>query len=132
MTEADLSEPGFEGTPLLNFMKDVLEQEPKLRKDSVKKVKARVVLTLRNKENQKKSWFFDFKENGTVEKIEGDSLPKNDVAITMKDTDFLKLVDYKVQAQKLYLNGRLKVKGNLMKAISIETILKAADPRPKL
>lgn len=29
------------------------------------------------------------------------------------------------------MSGKLKVKGNLMKAVSIEKILRAADPRPK-
>lgn len=127
----DLSEEGFEGTLLLNLMRDILEQEPKIRADSIKEVKSNIVLTLRNKDQKTKSWFFEFKQNGTVEKVEG-APPKADVTISMRDTDFVKLVDNKANPQKLYLNGKLKVNGNIMKAISIEKVLRAADPRPKL
>lgn len=127
----DLSEEGFEGTTLLNFMRDVLDQEPKIRSDSVKEVKSNIILTLKNKQGKIKSWFFEFKEKGEVTKLDGNP-PKADVTIVLKDTDFIKLVDNKVNPQKLYLNGRLKVNGNIMKAISIEKVLRAADPRPKL
>lgn len=126
----DLSEPGFEGTELINFMQQVLDQEPELKKDSIKKAKANVVMTLRNGEKKTKSWFFGFKDTGEVKKIDGKP-PKCDVEIIMNDKDFVKLVNDEVNPQKLYMSGKLKVKGNLMKAVSIEKILRAADPRPK-
>lgn len=126
-----LSEPGFEGTELLDFMKSVLDDDPKLRKKSVGQAKAHVVLVLKNKEKQTKSWFFEFKNTGEVKKIEG-AAPKSDVTLFMSDVDFLKLVNNEANPQKLYMSGKLKVKGNLMKAVAIEKILRAADPRSKL
>lgn len=126
-----LSEPGFEGTELLDFMKSVLDDDPKLRKKSVNQAKAHVVLVLKNKEKKTKSWFFEFKNTGEVKKIEG-AAPKADVTLFMSDVDFLKLVNNEANPQKLYMSGKLKVKGNLMKAVSIEKILRAADPRAKL
>lgn len=131
MAEIDLSEPGFEGTELLNFMKSVLDDDPALRTKSIKQAKAIVILTLKNKEKKTKSWFFEFKNTGEVKKIDG-APPKADVTLIMADTDFLKLVNDEVNPQKLYMSGKLKVKGNLMKAVSIEKILRAADPRSKL
>lgn len=128
--EIDLSEEGFEGSLLLNFMRDVLAQEPKLRADSVKQVGSTILLTLKNKQNQTKAWFFEFRDKGTVAKAA--PTDRADIQLFMKDTDFVKLVDNKVSSQKLFLSGRLKVKGNLMKAVNIEKVLRAADPRPKL
>lgn len=128
---SDLSEPGFEGTELLNFMKSVLDDDENLRKKSVQQAKANVILTLKNKDKKTKSWFFEFKSTGEVQKIDG-APPKADVTLMMSDVDFLKLVNDEANPQKLYMSGKLKVKGNLMKAVAIEKILRAADPRPKL
>lgn len=127
---SDLSEPGFEGTELLNFMQSVLDDDPELRKRSIQQAKANVVLILRNKDKKTKSWFFGFNNNGEVQKLEG-KVPKADVTISMSDTDFLKLINEEANPQSLFMSGRLKVKGNVMKAVAIERILRAADPRPK-
>ncbi|EGV63885.1 hypothetical protein PSN45_004038 [Yamadazyma tenuis] len=128
---SSLSEPGFEGTELLDFMKSVLDDDEKLRAKSIKQAKANVILTLKNKDKETKSWFFEFKNTGEVRKIDG-TPPKADVALFMADKDFLKLVNNEANPQKLYMSGKLKIKGNLMKAVSLEKILRAADPRSKL
>lgn len=38
----------------------------------------------------------------------------------------------KANAAKLSMNGKLKVKGNMMKATAIEGVFKTLDPRAKL
>lgn len=128
----DLSEPDFEGTELLNFMKSVLDDDEKLKQKSIRQAKANVVLVLKNKEKKTKAWFFDFKSKGEVTKLGDEKPPKLDVTLYMSDKDFLNLVNNEANPQKLYMSGKLKVKGNLMKAVSIEKILRAADPRSKL
>ena len=127
---SDLSEEGIYGSELFNFMRDVVESDEKLKQDSIKKVNSVVVLTLKNKQHKQQSWVMDFKKEGTVKKLEGRA-PKSNFSITMSDNDFVKLVDNKVNAQKLFMSGKLKVKGDIMKAASIETFLRAVDPRPK-
>lgn len=127
---SDLSKEGFNGSELFNFMRDIVDSDEKLKQDSIKKVNSMVLLTLRNKERKQQSWLMDFKKEGKVSKVDGPA-PKTNIAITMSDADFVKLVDSKVNAQKLFMSGKLKVKGDIMKAASIETFLKSVDPRAK-
>lgn len=74
---------------------------------------------------------FRLEKEGTLTKVEG-SVPKGDVQLLLKDADFVKLANGKANGQKLFMNGKLKVKGNMMKATAIESVFKKLDPRPKL
>ncbi|KAM9915994.1 hypothetical protein OXX59_010284, partial [Metschnikowia pulcherrima] len=93
-------------------------------------VKAVIVITLKNKEGKEQSWVLDLKKEGTVTKA--DSAPKNDVQLLLKDADFVKLASGKANGQKLFMNGKLKVKGNMMKATAIDSVFKSIGPKPKL
>jgi len=50
----------------------------------------------------------------------------------LKDDDFAKLIAGKANAQKLFMSGKLKVKGDVMKATRMEPILKKAQMKAKL
>ena len=53
--------------------------------------------------------------------------------MSLSDEDFGKLVQGKAQAQKLFMGGKLKVKGDVMKATKAEVVLKSArKPAAKL
>ena len=52
---------------------------------------------------------------------------KADVTLTLPDEDFGKLVVGKANAQKMFMGGKLKVKGNVMKATKLEAVLKKAN-----
>lgn len=52
------------------------------------------------------------------------SAPTDDVTDT-----FLGLADGKVNAQKAFMTGQLKVKGNVMLATKLDNVLKAAKPK---
>lgn len=54
------------------------------------------------------------------------------VTLSLSDDNFAKLVSGKANAQKLFMSGKLKVKGNVMKATKLEPILKKAQPKAKL
>lgn len=54
------------------------------------------------------------------------------VTLVLSDDNFAKLVAGKANAQKLFMSGKLKVKGNVMKATKLEPILKKAQPKAKL
>ncbi|KAK1253543.1 hypothetical protein MKX07_001620 [Trichoderma sp. CBMAI-0711] len=60
------------------------------------------------------------------------SLLSNAVTLTLSDEDFGKLVSGKAQAQRLFMSGKLKVKGDVMKATKMEPILKKAQTKSKL
>ena len=54
------------------------------------------------------------------------------VTLSLKDEDFSKLIAGKANAQKLFMSGKLKVKGDVMKATKMEPILKKAQNKAKL
>lgn len=114
-----LAVDGFYGSELFDFMKSVVDDDPALKQKSLKTVNSICVITLKNKQGKTFSWLLDFKKNGTVEKIEG-SIPKCDIQLFMSDVNFVKLVNNEANPQKLFMGGKLKIKGNIMKAASIE------------
>ncbi|KAF2868759.1 oleate-induced peroxisomal protein-like protein POX18 [Massariosphaeria phaeospora] len=103
------------------------------RKDAVKKAGAIFAFTLKNNSKQQ-SWYIDLKKTGTVgqgdvpEEIKGSATP---VTLILSDKDFGQLVAGKANAQKLYMGGKLKIKGDVMKATKMEPILKKAQAVPK-
>lgn len=58
----------------------------------------------------------------------------NDAAVTLNlsDADFASLVSGKANAQRLFMGGKLKIKGNIMKATKMEPVLKKAQGKAKL
>lgn len=52
--------------------------------------------------------------------------------MTLKDEDFGKLISGKSNAQNLFLTGKLKIRGDVMKATKMEPILKKAQNKAKL
>jgi len=54
------------------------------------------------------------------------------VTLSVSDDDFGKLVRGEANAQKLFMSGKLKVKGDVMKATKLDPILKKAQTKAKL
>jgi putative sterol carrier protein len=54
------------------------------------------------------------------------------VTLQLSDDDFGKLVAGKANAQRLFMGGKLKVKGDVMKATKLDPILKKAQTKAKL
>jgi putative sterol carrier protein len=54
------------------------------------------------------------------------------VTLSLSDDDFTKLITGKANAQRLFMSGKLKVKGDVMKATKMEPILKKAQTKAKL
>ena len=52
---------------------------------------------------------------------------KADVTITISDKDFMELLMGKLNPQKLFFQGRLKIKGNMSLAMKIQAFQKKAD-----
>ncbi|KAG8203337.1 Oleate-induced peroxisomal protein POX18, partial [Candida africana] len=121
---------GFNASALFKELNEGLQDKSKAQ-EAIKGVNAVIVITLKNKEGKDQSWVLDLKKEGTLTKVEG-SVPKGDVQLLLKDADFVKLANGKANGQKLFMNGKLKVKGNMMKATAIEFVFKKLDPRPKL
>lgn len=54
------------------------------------------------------------------------------VTLSLADADFGNLVTGKANAQRLFMSGKLKVKGDVMKATKMEPIFKKAQNNAKL
>lgn len=54
------------------------------------------------------------------------------MTLSLSDNDFAQLVSGKANAQRLFMGGKLKIKGNIMKATKMEPILKKAQVGAKL
>ncbi|OQN96838.1 hypothetical protein B0A48_17398 [Cryoendolithus antarcticus] len=102
------------------------------RKDAIKKGGAIFAFTLKNPAGEQKEWYIDLKKSGTLGKGSAPEGEKADVTMVLSDADFTKLVAGKANAQNLFMTGKLKVKGNVMKATKLDPILKKAQNKAKL
>lgn len=59
----------------------------------------------------------------------GPAKPKADVTISLSDETFQALADGKLNGQKAFMSGKLKVKGNIMLATKLDTVLKGAQSK---
>lgn len=74
-----------------------------------------------------KTWTIDLKKKGEV--TQGPAKPKADVTISLSDETFQSLADGKLNGQKAFMSGKLKVKGNIMLATKLDTVLKSAQSK---
>merc|ERR1711915_780244 len=102
------------------------------RRDAIKKGGAIFAFTLKNEQGEQKDWYIDLKETGTVGKGLAPENKKPTVNLILSDEQFAKLISGKANAQKLYMSGKLKIKGDVMKATKMEPILKKAQTKAKL
>ncbi|KAA8915630.1 hypothetical protein TRICI_002211 [Trichomonascus ciferrii] len=119
----------FPSSNVFDFIEQALANDEGLKKKAVKQSDAVIVFQLKNKQGETKSWWLDLKKEGAVG--EG-TVEKPDITLSMSDDHFGQLVEGKANAQKLFMTGKLKVKGNVMKAASVETVLSQARPKAML
>ena len=53
------------------------------------------------------------------------------VTLSLSEENFGKLVSGKANAQRLFMGGQLKIKGDVMKATKLEPVLASARSNPK-
>lgn len=76
------------------------------------------------------SWTIDLKNgSGSVTNKAAD---KADIVITVSDDDFVALAEGKLNAQQAFMQGKIKVKGNMALAMKLNTVMAAAKPKAKL
>lgn len=90
------------------------------KKEAIKGANVIFAFTLTNSAKASESWYIDLKKTGTVGKGLAPEGSKPDVVLSLSDEDFQKLVDGKAAAQRLFMSGKLKVKGDVMKATKAE------------
>jgi len=67
------------------------------------------------------TWLVDLKSNGTVVKGDGES----DVTMKMNDADFVDLFQGKLNSTAAFMQGKLQIEGNMMKAMQLEKLMGA-------
>ena len=67
--------------------------------------------------------------NGSVTNKAAD---KADIIINVSDDDFFALAEGKLNAQQAFMQGKIKVKGNMALAMKLNTVMAAAKPKAKL
>lgn len=123
------------------------------KKAAIKQGQAVFAFTLKNTAGETESWHIDLKNKGTVGKGLGEKptgkhtclgiaqLCECDgiyadhhclVTLSLSDADFANLVSGKGNAQRLFMSGKLKIKGDVMKATKLDPILKKAQTKAKL
>lgn len=120
----------FKSSPLFEQISKAFEENKSLREEQIKKVNSTFAFDIKNKQGETKVWLLDLKSTGKVSEIDSKQLEekKPDIVIKVNDLDFKKLALGKSNPQKLFMSGKLKIKGNVMKAASIQQVLQAAQP----
>ncbi|KAL8738106.1 MAG: hypothetical protein Q9181_001053 [Wetmoreana brouardii] len=131
-TIMSLKSGSFPSSDAFDAINSSLQSDDAERQDAVKKGNAIFAFKLKNKEGQEEAWNIDLKEKGAVGKGEAPEGKKADVTLSLSDEDFGKMVAGKTQAQRLFMSGKLKIKGDVMKATKMEPVLKKAQTKAKL
>ena len=136
---SDIEVPGFGASKVFAQAKAQLEAaSPKDKAAKLKKANGVFQFDVTNDAGKTESWTIDAKNEGTIKK--GGAI-KPDVTIILKDSDLVSLASGKGSAQSLFMrfvpcrfswaygSGKLKIKGNMMKAVSIGDLI--APPKAK-
>ncbi|SOV06050.1 uncharacterized protein UDID_19257 [Ustilago sp. UG-2017a] len=97
--------------------------DDKEKKDIQKKTNGCFGMHVKNAGGKELVWTIDLKKN--AEAYEGKAKGKADVTINLSDDTFIDLADGKVNGQKAFISGKLKVKGNIMLATKLDNVLKS-------
>ncbi|KAJ5662534.1 SCP2 sterol-binding domain-containing protein [Penicillium sp. IBT 18751x] len=127
-----LKNDSFPSSAAFDAINETLQADQAEKKNAINSAKAIVSFNLKNKDGEEKSWYLDLKNKGEVGEGAAPQGAKADVTLSLSDTDFAQLVSGKANAQRLFMGGKLKIKGNIMKATKMEPILKKAQGKAKL
>ncbi|PVI06716.1 sterol-binding-like protein [Periconia macrospinosa] len=126
-----LKSDAFPSSVAFDAISQALSSSPSDRTDAIKKGGAIFAIELKNTAKETESWYIDLKETGTVGKGTAPASKKAQVTLILSDKDFGDLVSGKANAQKLFMAGKLKVKGDVMKATKLEPVFKKVQGAPK-
>ncbi|EEQ30363.1 hypothetical protein McanMca71_002148 [Microsporum canis] len=121
-----LKNDAFPSSAAFDLINETLSANPKERDDAIKAAKGVFAFTLTNEAGATESWYLDFKDKGIVGKGAAPANGKADVTLVLSEKDFGGLVAGTANAQRLFMGGKLKIRGNAMKAMKIEPILSKA------
>lgn len=74
----------------------------------------------------KKTWCVDLKSSPPV--VKDSPAEKADCTITLNDADLVNMVSGKANGQQLFMQGKLKIQGNMAMAMKLDQLFKAQKP----
>lgn len=130
---SNLEVPEFESSAVFKqIAAGLTASSPADRKSQVQKAKAIFQFNVKNGGGKVQTWSLDLK-NGEGEVIKGVFEGKKpDIQIDVSDADFIALSQGKLNGQKAFTQGKLKIKGNMMLATKLDSVLKSSQPKAKL
>ncbi len=112
-TEASMDVEGFKSSKVFQQIKANMDARSKEeRKKQVASVNGVFCMDVTNSEGKQAAWFIDLKSGEGA--VGPGKPPKADLTISIADDDFVSLATGKLNPQKAFTSGKLKVKGNIM------------------
>ncbi|CAB3404473.1 unnamed protein product [Caenorhabditis bovis] len=112
----------------MSFKSDVVFEEIKERihtdKEMVKKVGTSFRINIAGTDGTTKVWTIDADPNNPY--VGDDKTRKVEIEINIKDNDFVSIAAGKMKPDQAFMQGKMKLKGNIAKAMKLRTIL---DPK---
>eukprot|EP00040_Diaphanoeca_grandis_P038565 m.256772 g.256772 ORF g.256772 m.256772 type:complete len:118 (-) comp34676_c0_seq1:69-422(-) len=102
------------------------EMAPAINADMVKQIKCIYQWDI-SSNGTVQTWTVDLK-NGDGEVYEGKAKKKATCTLILSEEDFLGLVDGSLDTMKAFMGGKLKIKGNIMKAQKLKVLTDALQP----
>lgn len=112
----------LKSAPLFDAIADGIKKDAGL----VKKVNGVIQFLV----NPGGAWVVDLK-NGAGS-VSAGKVDKADMTLTVSDEDLVKLAAGKLNAQQAFMQGKIKIKGNMGLAMKLGTVIKAATPPSKM
>ncbi|EXX69245.1 hypothetical protein RirG_097810 [Rhizophagus irregularis DAOM 197198w] len=120
---------GYKSSSIFEQLKVNISDNEAKKKETIKKVNAIFEFNVKNNEGKEQIWTMDLKKGGTVQTGKGSAKP--DIIINLTDDTFVELASGKLNGQKAFMAGKLKIKGNMMLATKLDGGL-ATIPKAKL
>ncbi|KAI8139748.1 SCP2 sterol-binding domain-containing protein [Fennellomyces sp. T-0311] len=128
---SDIVVPGFKGSELIAELSKAFEGfSDEERAKLMKQVNGVFQFVIKNKDGKEEIFTVDAKKEGKV--FRGKGPIKADAILSLKDEDFVALASGKLNGQKAYMSGKLKVKGQIMLAMKLQNVFNAVNPTAKL
>ncbi|CAI2163238.1 10072_t:CDS:2 [Funneliformis geosporum] len=120
---------GFKSSLIFEQLKVNITDNEEKKKQTIKKVNAVFEINVKNQGGKEQVWTLDLKKDGKVQVGKGPAKP--DITISLSDDTFVELASGKINGQKAFMSGKLKIKGNMMLATKLDGVF-ATIPKAKL
>ena len=118
---------GFKSSAAFEQINAGVQAQPEVSK----KANAIFQFDVKNASGAVESWTLNLKSTNsdTGKLVVNGKAAKPDITIAVSDEDFVQLAEGKLNGQKAFMAGKLKVKGNMMLATKLDGVLKSAKSK---